>query len=175
MKTETFTALADNLERAIYQSFAEVWDHIDVDTPGNWTKALNNILYNIAKSQGENLLVACKSEPHDNPEWLYDHVWYTYTEAGALKNVTLIVECEWKNWRDEDYFQKIQYDFEKLLVGRSKLRLMILAADTDSEALNVFQQLRDIVLQSDLSQAGDRYLFACWITSREFYFDLLTV
>jgi hypothetical protein len=175
MKTESFTALANDLELSIYQSFTEVWEHIDVDTPSNWTRALNSILYNIAKSQSECPLVACKSEPHDNPEWLYDHVWYANTESGSLKNVMLIVESEWKNWRDEDYFQKVQYDFEKLLVGRSNIRFMIFEANTDSDALTVFQQLRDIVISSELSQVGDRYLFACWINSKEFYFDLLTV
>ncbi len=175
MKTDCFTVLADKLELSIYQSFADVWEHIDVDTPSNWTRALNDILYNVAKSQSESLLVACKSDPHDNPEWLYDHVWYSNTESGSLKNVSLIVECEWKNWRDEDYFQKVKYDFEKLLVGRSKLRFMIFEANTDSEALKIFQQLHDIVVSSDLSHSGDRYLFACWIRSKEFYFDLLSV
>ena len=55
----------------------------------------------------------------DYPEWLYDITWLNYDNDNKLKSVELVGECEWGNPGD------IEDDFQKLLVARAQVRLMI--------------------------------------------------
>mgnify|MGYP001426186354 CR=1 FL=1 len=57
--------------------------------------------------------------------WLYDLVWYK-EDAGHLSEVGLVMESEWyRGWKP------IKYDFEKLLLAKSALKLMIFQTDRD--------------------------------------------
>ena len=52
------------------------------------------------------------------PEWLYDITWLKYTN-GFLIDTPLVAECEWGK------FGEIKDDFQKLLLARASVRLMI--------------------------------------------------
>ena len=52
-------------------------------------------------------------------EWLYDVVWYDHCAKSGQWSMPLVAECEWQG---ESY---IKEDFEKLLVARAGLRVMV--------------------------------------------------
>ncbi|NCC99696.1 MAG: hypothetical protein EOL95_08380 [Bacteroidia bacterium] len=73
-----------------------------------------------------------------NREWLYDLHWYTEdTEPYLPIRLPLVVECEWDPERKGDIkkvpFGGIKYDFQKLLVANSELRLMIFIIKKDND------------------------------------------
>lgn len=64
-------------------------------------------------------------------EWLYDLHWYEENEDMPYQQTSfpLVVECEWGYRRPgckyEDSYGAVKWDFQKLLVANSDLRLMI--------------------------------------------------
>jgi RNAse (barnase) inhibitor barstar len=53
-------------------------------------------------------------------EWLYDLIWFQNSPQKHLERLVMALESEWS--RDPD---EILYDFEKLLVARAPLKVMI--------------------------------------------------
>lgn len=65
-------------------------------------------------------------------EWLYDLIWYKYKEGKhyALTEIILAMESEWGGKRkgaddENDPYGEVKYDFQKLLVCNSPLKLMV--------------------------------------------------
>ena len=88
-------------------------------------------------------------------EWLFDVVWMSLAwEPRQLKRIHLVVESEWGNCGD------ILDDFEKLLVARSDVRLMIFQASNEVEVEEMFDLLEREAEGFEQRQAGDYYLLA---------------
>ena len=176
MKTIFFKENALEIENMISEKLSKVWDYAIDSSPTEWTKAINIILSEVAKDNDKKHFVASKLKSSENPEWLYDLVWYDNNQYG-LNNVLLIMESEWKNpFGNEDYAYDIQYDFEKLILGRSKYRLMIFEGDNSAENVSNLGLLKLVVANCQLSMPSDRYMFAAWdVEKQEFYFDLYIV
>ena len=74
-----------------------------------------------------------------NREWLYDLIWYTEDNVIGYcpKDFTLLVESEWENKRRGDKTgdsqSGIKYDFQKLLLSNTGLRLMIFRITEESD------------------------------------------
>lgn len=114
----------------------------------------------------------------DKSEWLYDIIWYKpdQTKNHTIANnnfeftdmidIPLVVECEWKD------AVEVHKDFEKLLIAKSKYRVMIFQAlqiDISPQIDWCIQQIN----KSVQTQSGDRYLFCPWDgNSRQFKFKL---
>lgn len=174
MQTDFYVQNAHSIEREISENLSRIWDIAEDSTPTIWTAAVNTILATTAKQNNRKYFTASKLRTCENPEWLYDFVWYDNNEFG-LNNVYLVVESEWKNpWGNEDYCYDIQYDFEKLILARSPYKLMIFEGDNLEENSQYLDTLKKVVLNCQLTKAGDRYMFAAWDKEKqEFYFDLL--
>jgi hypothetical protein len=88
-------------------------------------------------------------------EWLYDLVWLKrgVEPPKHIFNIPLILESEWNK------FDWILEDFEKLLVGRAQHRAMVFQAGSPEKVSALIGKLTDLVATSELTQAGDRYLF----------------
>lgn len=90
-----------------------------------WTLGIKEVFAKVGKSKGYE--VCCSGFPgvYDN-EWLYDLIWYKDDSTKndvykpGLMEIPLVLESEW----DLD-FKEIKYDFEKLLLSNSKLKVMI--------------------------------------------------
>ena len=88
----------------------------------------------------------------DAGEWLYDMAWFESDKEGCLVNVPLIMEIQW----GPQAFEEVQYDFRKLLIGRSRYKVMVF------EGKNVESKIDKLVKEVKgfkLTQPGDRYLF----------------
>ena len=80
------------------------------------TAKLKSLLLCIGEAEGFDVC------PHSNePQWLFDFIWYQVTgDTHQLRNIVLAVEMEW-----DPKPGSIRYDFEKLLVSKAPLKLMI--------------------------------------------------
>lgn len=130
-------------------------------TNGNksWTKRIKELIcslgtevYGIGASTGG-------FAPAFDPEWLYDVTWYQNQEEEPhmLLDIPLVVESEWSH-----KFAQVKYDFEKLLVARAGLRLMICQVRVGKSKEYLFDYFQKAVETCKLSQKGDRYLIAIY-------------
>lgn len=165
----------DQLEKQIIEVLKSLLESLngkisnqDWDSDAYWTKSIKEKLYLIAKMPENNFLVATSGiDKKDWGEWLFDMVWYKY-EDNALKDVFLVVESEW-NIEEEN----IQDDFEKLLVAKSRHRLMIFQADTEQTINRIIESFNKIIDNFSLSNKGDRFLYAAYnIQKEQFFFEL---
>lgn len=94
-----------------------------------WTAGVKNALrvvghhfsYNVNTTIEEGLLPQQLREKYRRPEygeWIYDLSIQEVKDNESWRNV-VIAECEWDGWED------IKEDFEKLVVGRAQLRVMV--------------------------------------------------
>ena len=96
------------------------------------------------------------TEQHENGEWLFDMTWRRLQDHDhALLDLELIAESEWKP-------EGVQEDFQKLLAGRARHRLMIYSQKTKTLARTAPDRLIAEIQNFRLTQPADRYLFAVW-------------
>ena len=96
-------------------------------------------------------------------EWMCDVVWWdTYRDPDQLlRSIPLAAECEWGNE------EAIWHDFQKLLIIRASVRVLIFCAKSRCEALKLQEELECQIRCFESSQEGDRYLFASYVDSEE--------
>jgi hypothetical protein len=119
-----------------------------------WTREILNRLGKLGHAMGYKVY-ASRCDEKDGGEWLYDMAWLKYRD-GCLLDAQLALESEWDT-------RRVQDDFEKLLVSRAKHRVMILDAKTQARADKRIDNLVQEIVRCELSELGDRYLFACWV------------
>ena len=139
-------------------------DNLDVgDTKSNraWTRFVTAELCKIAKDFG---LTTCASGVGDYGEWLYDVTWLEYESAkptDGLIATHLVAECEW------GYTADVIEDFQKLLLARASVRLMVFDGTTSLGSRGIAQLLAEQIRKFNLSQDEDGWLFASWEQSGE--------
>ena len=91
-------------------------------------------------------------------EWLYDFTCLEYNDDEWLKGIPVVLECEWGN-KD-----RINEDFEKLLLARADVRVMIFNGNHfkagNSIPLDGPREFRKCIRKCKHTRAGDTYLFA---------------
>lgn len=85
-----------------------------------WTEEIKNSLGELGRDNNFSICASTLDKDYEC-EWLYDLVWYKENENGYLIDVPLVVESEWKT----DLIKDIKFDFEKLLLAKSRVKLMI--------------------------------------------------
>jgi len=94
---------------------------------------------------------AARAEP-DFPEWLYDVIWLEY-DGDRIDRVALVAECEWGTEGD------VVEDFQKVLVARATVRLLIYDAHRASD---MTARLRQHIETFRESTPGDVYLVVAY-------------
>ena len=93
----------------------------------------------------------------DGGEWLYDVTWLQYekSDRGELTDAPLVAECEWGDTPD------IEDNFEKLLLARAGVRVMIVDAGTDRDYSDKIANLLAVKIKKFKgSRAEDAWLLA---------------
>ena len=103
------------------------------------------------------------SYKYTNREWLYDLIWYKEKENNySINDLILTVECEWNNRRrkdkNKDRFSGIKYDFQKLLVANSGLKVMIFRF-TKKENLETLSKYFDDAIDAYIPLKEYQFLF----------------
>ena len=113
--------------------------------------------------------------PKPSNEWLYDLLWWdqgngNIIDAGQfhIVDIPLVAEIEWGN------ANAITDDFQKLLLARSKYRVMIFQSSNNTLdwCTNLIQNLITKHIQKFRPTiSGDRYLFCAYVNNEHgFYF-----
>ncbi len=97
--------------------------------------------------------------------WLYDLVWYKETN-GHLSEVYLVLESEWGKYRTQ-----IKYDFEKLLLAKSTLKIMVFQTN-NREIEDLFEFLEEGIRAFPLLQTPDETYLLMAFNNDTFKFDL---
>lgn len=96
-------------------------------------------------------------------EWLYDVTALQYDDDDFLTRTALTAECEWGT-QDE-----IFYDFEKLLLSRAILRVMVFDGTRQPGYDELFRIFAQYIGRYSHTAAGDAWLFAAWTVERFVY------
>jgi hypothetical protein len=176
METAEFKVKALPIEKLIEERLTEdCWIIGELeDKPSSWTWAINNLLKEVARTLHSDCLIACKQHDiRDCSEWLYDFVCYEDNYSG-LDNVFFVAESQWMNqWHKTENYDGIRFDFEKLILARCEIRIMIFEANNENEIKNYITLLNKIVANSKLTQPNDRYMYVAWdFAKTDFYIDL---
>ena len=124
-----------------------------------WTEAIKDTARKIGIR--EHYEVAPDPQKY-NQQWLYDLVWYKESEIGTT-SVPLVLESEWSM----DFYQ-VRIDFEKLLVAKSQLKIMIFQQHV-AEMTDWFQKLTKCVEAFSPIMDDEIYLLLCYnLTSDRF-------
>jgi hypothetical protein len=117
-----------------------------------WTNTIKRGLIVLGKKKG---YTVCASEFPDLCEqaWLYDLVWYRNDAQNKhLAEIGLVLESEWL--RDPE---KIRYDFEKLLIAKSPLKVMIFQ-DFKDNLSQLWTLLEDGIRAFRTERANEKYI-----------------
>lgn len=122
-----------------------------------WTDAIVRALTALGRELGYKVRGARTDDRRDYFErgWLWDLTWAEVRDQ-TLISLPLIAESEW-----DTKWDAILWDFQKLIVSRAALRVMIFETRT-AQIESHFSRLIEVTQDHTGSQTGDRYLFACW-------------
>ena len=126
----------------------------------DWTKGINTMLCELGRELGYQ--VGAKGLDFGYGEWLYDVTWLEYSRGyepslhNRLLDVHLVAECEWGNRPN------IKNDFEKLLLARARLRLMIYDGSYNPDSEIMAKTLEDYIRSFRRAHPEDVWLLAAW-------------
>jgi len=162
------------MDKFIEDDFIEdIFENIDkihnCATDSESTVAVKKALIDVTEKYKEkcnlNLTISCKIygekyKSYKDREWLYDIIIYSQ-KNDVFDEVYLVGESEWKT-----DIKEIIYDFEKLLLAKSKVRLMVYqVSSNDKEKYR--NDLINIIEKSSSCENGDRYIFAFYVNSED--------
>jgi len=144
----------DQIEDEIRNVLDSFGDDFWNESWGDRTRRVKNRIGAIGKAEGYSVY-ANQSDFGENGEWLFDMTWLVI-EDGFVVNVPLVLESEWKRG------DEIGNDFQKLMVSRAELRVMIFSFPDEESATTEINDLQKAVGLFSAGQASDRYLLATY-------------
>lgn len=109
-----------------------------------------------------------------NREWLYDLLWYTEGDPYCPKEFPLVVECEWQKRRKgdktKDKLSDIKYDFQKLLLANTKLKVMIFQTTDLDKELEELSQYFDKAIETYESKEKGHFLFIAFCNKKKSFY-----
>lgn len=118
-----------------------------------WTKAIKLAIGELGQKLDYEV---CGLKPPFLEGWLYDLCWYSEARDGKLLDVPLVLESEWLT-----KYEKIKYDFEKLLIAKSKFKIMVFQASGQTIA-DYYEKLEQGIHAYQGGSSGEIYLLACY-------------
>lgn len=174
----------DCLVRKIVAEFRKLEKELQQAPPkssGPWTKEILTTLCKLGKKLDYKPWAAGRApnrvpdEYGNGCEKLYDASWWHVDDCGRLISVPMVAESEWGN------LEKIEEDFQKLLLARAKVRVMVYYAKGIQRARhNWNQKYRDRLYELVAAFNGkqkDTYLLVAYLDDdkREFKFKFYQI
>ena len=154
--------------RRLEKEVLQLEDDQRPDGGGPWTKEVLTTLCKLGRKLGYTAW-ATGSHPNrvpdeyrDGDEWLYDASWRHSDTYDRIIFVPMVAESEWGD------LKKIEEDFQKLLLARSTIRVMVYyAKDKDSDWNRRYKnRLREHVGAFNGTR-GDTYLLIAYLDDKE--------
>ena len=150
------TLSAETLEKGLNALAVEARRNRRGWSDTRWTKRVKQLLVQLAGNKYETY--ASGVPEATDGEWMCDVVWWHSGKDELLHRIPLVAECEWPK-KEQDVWD----DFQKLLIIRAAVRVMIFSANSRSEASELVKELKKQIQYFDSSQEGDTYLFASYV------------
>ena len=155
-----------NSLKEVFNNFLADVKSQQIQGDGPWTKELKERLGDLGMSAAWNCNVATGGFPkYFEAEWLFDMTWYKENEKGQLIELVMVLESEWAK-----SFAGIKYDFEKLLISKCPLKVMI-CQWTKADIQNLFDKIESSI-NAFGSSTDETYLLVVLdsSTDKEFIF-----
>ena len=154
---------SEKIINAILQKFKSMESNDTRDWTGRqWNKAVKTALCRVGRDLGYLVWAShVDDQDKDGGEFLYDVSWLNYAsnslkheyEDNLLKSWPMVAESEWAK------IGNIKEDFEKLLVARAAIRVMVFNGKWHKDgAETIASQICSWVGAYEGSQKGDTYL-----------------
>ena len=117
-----------------------------------WTKLIKLGLRSLGQELGHDVSAFGLEK---SSEWMFDLMWSRQTEDDYFERVALAVEIEWK-MDEENIFR----DFEKLLVAKAPLKLMVFQQASKGGVAARVKNLTRAIRKFKGKFASERYLIA---------------
>lgn len=148
----------DDLVEAVHTELNRLFDG---PRPEDWTRDVKTALCNACVECVPNASVyATHVDAAKGGEWMYDLTCLRYDRDGHLVRIPLVAECEWGNRGD------ICDDFEKLLLARADVCVMVFEGGRFAEGENKFEMFARYIGRCEVTEPGDTYLLAAWHPDR---------
>ena len=125
-----------------------------------WTWAVKTELCRIGRDEFRCQVGARDVEHRDYGEFLYDVTWLEY-DGDLVSDAHLVAECEWGGE------EEIDDDFQKLLLARATVRLMIFDGTFERGSPGIADHLARQAGRFNRSRDEDAWLLAAWERSEE--------
>jgi len=123
-----------------------------------WSKHLKEYIGSLGEKHGWDICASgCKGR-FDNG-WLYDLIWYHEDPDTHLAEVYLVLESEWRTPQSD-----IKYDFEKLLLAKATLKVMVFQGN-DRNISGLFNFLERGISAFQKRSADETYILAAFNNS----------
>ena len=110
----------DDIVNRIVTEFRKVEREAPALGRPDWTIEVKTTLCKLGKELGYTAwATGVPDEYRDGNEFLYDASWHETDNCGRTISLPMVAECEWGN------LGEVEYDFQKLLLAKSKVRVMV--------------------------------------------------
>ena len=92
----------------------------------------------------------------DGGEWLCDVTWLLYDAESYIRCIPLVAQAQWLGRRS------VQDDFQKLLLARAELRVMVFDRNYWDSSEQAMAELAPHVTACERTEPDDIYLLAGW-------------
>ena len=146
----------------IVEAVCRALDKLDELSVSDWTKEVKTALCNACceafKGSGQQvkLFASGVGTAADGGEWLFDVTCLLNDDKGYIKSIPLVAESEWRGRND------VVDDFEKLLVARADVCVMIFDRNYWDSAEQAIAELKAYVTACERSEPDDIFLLAAW-------------
>lgn len=142
------------------------------------TSKIKELIANICRESKLNVWASGLEHPNmnntqihtSNHEWLYDMISYQFNHGKnnhyTLTELYLVMECEWGGRRyrakdDKDSYGEVKYDFQKLLVCNSPLKLMVFRKHgNDENTSKLLEFFHERINESVYSRPEETFIIA---------------
>ncbi len=158
-----------NLESEIISTIKAIPKAIERGTClARWTATLKRALIDLGKKNNYRVCAAGFLPDDCDIEWLYDLVWFRNDPPEHLREIGLVLESEWSKVPFD-----IKYDFEKLLVAKSPIKVMVFQ-DYQENLPQMLSLLETGIRCFRAEPANESYIFAGFRNS-EYAFEFKTI